>query len=416
MTAVSEALALRPIAADEFDSLYALARTAFHDPNPPEDGRDVEYSVFEPGRSIGVYDNETLVGAAGAYTRDMTVPGGPMPVACVTWVSVAAEYTRRGLLTRMMRHQLNELHERGGEPVAALWASESGIYGRYGYGLAARHARITANLRELRLVRPVPSAERRIRTGEAANPVLRSEVAAVYERVRTTVAGHCDRRGAWWDFRLHDPESGRHGAGPLRLAIHDGPTGPDGYVAFSVNPKWQDDGPHSTANLSEFCAETPDASAALWSFVFSLGLVGELSYRIAPNDTPLLHMVDQPRRLKVGLMDNLWVRLVDVGRALAARAYAAPVDVVFDVSDEFCPWNAGRWRLQGGPAGAVCARTTDEPDMALTSTELGAAYLGGTTLDALARAGLVRELKTGALRTASTAFAEPRTPFCPEVF
>src|SRR4051812_19612800 len=132
MTAVSERLALRPFAESEFDAVFAFTRQAFHDGGPP-DGRDAELSVFEFPRSIGVWDGGRIVGSAGGFTRDMTLPGGPAPVACVTWVSVAADYTRRGLLTRMMRHQLTELHETQGEAVAALWASESGIYGRYGY-------------------------------------------------------------------------------------------------------------------------------------------------------------------------------------------------------------------------------------------------------------------------------------------
>jgi predicted acetyltransferase len=113
---------------------------------------------------------------------------------------------------------------------------------------------------------------------------------------------------------------------------------------------------------------------------------------------------------------NLWVRLVDVGAALEARAYAAPLDVVLDVADRFCPWNAGRWRLEADETGARCARTSAPADLALDVADLGAAYLGGPSLEALAAIGRGRELRPGALRAASGALRGAREPYCPELF
>lgn len=416
MTLASDDLVLRPFTTDELVPLYAFSRIAFHDGSQSDEDREIELSVFEPDRSIGLFDGGTIVGSAGAFTRDMTVPGGPIPVACVTWVSVAAGYTRRGLLTRMMRHQLTELHKGRREPVAALWASESGIYGRYGYGVAARHARLSANLRELQLVSPVPPTQRNVRAGAATDAALRRDISAVYERARRAAGGHLDRRDAWWDFRLADPEEHRHGGTPLRTVVHDGPEGPDGYALFSTRSSWQEDGPAGSVTIRELCAETPEAEAALWSFVFSLDLISELNYRISPADSPLLHLVNHPRRLGLTACDNLWVRVVDVDRALAARTYAAPVDLVLDVTDPFCPWNEGRWRLSGDSKGAVCGRTSDPADLALSVRELASAYLGGFSLGSLARAGRVRELRGGALTEASAAFRSDVTPWLPHGF
>jgi predicted acetyltransferase len=412
----TDTLALRRISGAEFGTLFAFMRTTFHEHAGPVEDRDSDLAVFEPARSIGLFDNGTLVGSAGAYSRNVTVPGGPLPVACVTWVSVAAGHTRRGLLTRMMRHQLTELHDDGREPVAALWASEPGIYGRFGYGMAARHARITANTREVRPARPVSAADRRIRAGDAADPGLRTDATGVYDRLAPTLLGHCDRRGAWWDFRLYDPEHRREGATPLRLAVHDGPDGPDGYMLYAVRNEWDQHGPRCELHIRELVAGTADAHAALWTFLFEADLIGSIHWRIAPADPAVVHLVDQPRRLTVELADNLWVRLVDVDRALAGRRYATAVDVVFEVADPFCPWNAGRWRLTAGPDGASCHRTDAPADLALTSTELGAAYLGGTTLATLAAAGRVHELRRGALLATSVAFAAAQQPYCPEVF
>lgn len=413
MSAIAERLTLRPFAVDELDGVHDFISTAFHQGG--RDDRDHEISVFEAERGVGAYDGDRLTGTAGIYTRTMTLPGGPQPVACVTGVSVATEYTRQGVLTRMMRHQLTELHEGQAEPVAALWASESGIYGRFGYGLAARHANLTANTRELRFRRPIAGADRRVRVRPASDPAVQPELTAVYDGFRNTAVGHLDRRDRWWEFQLYDPERDRKGATELRAAIHDGPDGPDGYALFSVKPNWRDDGPFGTLQLREFVARNAAAEAALWAFLFSQDLVGEVTGRIAP-DSALPMLVDHPRRVRMTLGDNLWVRLADVGQALAARAYAAPIDVVLDVTDEFCPWNAGRWRLAAGADGATCERTTSAPDLAVTSTALGAAYLGGVGLAALARAGAVTELHDGALRPAAIAFAEIRAPYCPEIF
>jgi predicted acetyltransferase len=92
------------------------------------------------------------------------------------------------------------------------------------------------------------------------------------------------------------------------------------------------------------------------------------------------------------------------------------VDVVLDVEDAFCPWNSGRWRLSGDAKGAVCGRTSDAADLALSVRELGAAYLGGVSLASLAGAGRVRELRQGALAEASVGFGATTAPWLPHGF
>ena len=163
-------------------------------------------------------------------------------------------------------------------------------------------------------------------------------------------------------------------------------------------------------------ATTPEAYAALWAYLAGIDLTPRLTLYRAPLDDPLQHIIADVRALDMSMYDSLWIRLADVDRALASRTYSTPVDVVFDVRDEVCPWNAGRWRLSADGSGAVCERTQDPADLALSSTELGAAYLGGPTLVGMAAAGLVTELRPGALIAASRAFAGDRLPWCPEVF
>ncbi|MCW2504730.1 MAG: hypothetical protein JWO79_3014 [Actinomycetia bacterium] len=405
---------IRP-APGAFEDAHLLGRTAFHDTAAPEVSHELERSLWEPDRQLGAYYRGQYVGGAAAFTRDLTVPGGPIPAACVTNVAVSQAHTRRGLLTRMMRVQLTDLFEQGREPVAALWASESGIYRRFGYGLASRHAALDLATREVRLLRPVPAGPP-VRVGLATDGKLVADCAAVYDRVRGSAPGYLSRPGAWWDHRLFDAPANREGNGPLQIVVHDGPDGPDGYALYAIEPDWRPDGPYSAAHLREVVAESPQAETALWAFLLHLDLVGRLAAWVAPLDTPLPHLIDHPMRAVQRLGPNLWIRIADLPRALAARTYAAPVDVVLDVTDEFCPWNTGRWRLSAGPDGATCDPTTDPADLALSALDLGAAYLGGTSLDTLSRTGSITELTPGALRATATAFQDPRTPFCPEIF
>jgi predicted acetyltransferase len=405
---------LRPVSADEFPAYHRTVCETFH-ADPRDDEREVELSVFEPERSVAAFDDKDIVGTACIYTRTLTVPGVELPVAAVSFVSVAPTHRRRGILTAMMRDQLSGLHEQQAEPVAALWASEAGIYQRFGYGLASTCADLDASVPAARFRPGVDLGAGRVRM---ANPEEgRPHVRSVYESARAGGVGLLDRRGRWWDARLADLEHWRSGGTMLRYALYEEPSGQvTGYALYRSKGQFADGQPDSEVTIRELVASEPHAYAALWSYLLSLDLVRHVRWSAAPADLPLLHLVTDPRQLALTPHDQLWVRLADVGRALAARRYAAEVDVVFEVGDEFCPWNAGRWRLSGGPAGASCERTTDAPDLVLTSTELGGAYLGGTTLTALAAAGRVGESRPGALAAASAAFRSDREPWCAEVF
>ena len=407
-------LDLRPIDSSEFPAFFRVLVETFGE-DPRDADRDADQWVFEPERSLAAAEGDSIVATGAIVSREMTLPGGPRPVAGVTMISVAPTHRRRGVLTEIMRRQLTELHEQRREPVAALWASEGGIYGRFGYGLASRRGALSARTGDLRL-RPQadPGAGRiRLASAEEARPHL----VGVYDEQRAHQVGWLDRRDRWWDYRLRDPEHWREGATALRYALNTEEDGRvTGYAVYRIKPVWDTGGNETEVQVVELAATTPAAYAAVWSFVTNLDLVPKMRKRIAPLDEPLQHMLLDPRAVKIEVLDCLWVRLADVGRALADRVYSADLDVVFDVSDTFCPWNAGRWRLSGGTGRADCAPTRDPADLTVSSTDLGAAYLGGTTLASLAAAGRVTELRPGALVAASRAFACERQPWCPEVF
>jgi predicted acetyltransferase len=407
-------IALRPGTADDWDDISVLLGQLFHSGDEPE-LRSVEGSVFEPDRSLVAVDGDTIAGHAAAYTRDLTVPGAVLPAAHVTLVGVAPTHRRRGLLTRMMHRQLTEVAAAGREPIAVLWASETKIYPRYGYGMAAQ--RLTAEImtREIRLAdTPPPAADGRLRMVDPAQDI--ADLAKVYEQLRPERPGWSNRDDRWWRFVLADLPALRDGGTPLRAVVHDTPHGPTGYALWRTKEGWDAHGPNADVRVREVVAADPVAYAALWRFVLGIDLARTASVGFLALDDPLQHLVDEPRRLGARLSDALWVRIVDLPRALATRRYAAPLDVVLDVTDPLLTANTGRWRLTAGPDAVTCVPTGDPADLACTVLELGAAYLGGPSLAALAAAGRVRELTPGALHRASTAFGWHRMPNPTEVF
>jgi predicted acetyltransferase len=392
---------LRPATRDEYEDFSGAALSAFHRELTDADRARYE-RIDEPERSLAWFDDGRIVATTAAFTRELTVPGATVGCAAVTAVAVVPTHRRRGLLTEMMRRQLEDVRRRG-EPVAALWASEGAIYGRFGYGIGASEASLVARRPAARLTAPPPAGE--LRAAPAGEHV--EAMRAVHERVRPGRPGLLDRPGPWWEDRLYDPESERNGAQPLRAVVTD-----DGYALYAVRPAYDDDGPAGEVVVRELVAATPAAHAALWAFLLDLDLTRTLTWKQAPVDEPLWLMLTDPRAVSRKVGDSLWVRVVDVAAALNARMYATSVDVVLDVADAFCRWNEGRYRLADG----TCERTDAEPDLALDTAALAAAYLGGTTLHELAQAGRVRELRPGAVRRTSAAFRGDVAPWCPETF
>jgi predicted acetyltransferase len=408
----SSDIRIRVGTADDWDAISDLLGYAFHE-TIDQETRDREASVFEPERSLVADDAGAVVGHAAAYTRELTVPGGPVPAAFVTLVGVAPTHRRQGLLGRMMRRQLAEVAEAGREPIAVLWASEGAIYPRYGYGLATQRLSLDVALREIRPPQTPMVADARLRLIEPADAI--ADLAKVYEQLRADRPGYASRDDRWWRAILADPASDRNGATALHGVVHDTPQGPTGYALWRTKSGW-DIGPQAEVRVREVLAADPATYAALWRFLLSIDLTRTAKFSFAALDEPLTHMVDEPRHLGARVLDGLWVRVVDVPGALASRRYAADVDVVLDVTDPLLPRNTGRWRLTGGPGGAACTATDHPADLVCTALELGAAYLGGPSLAALAAAGRVRELTPGALAAASAAFGWHRLPSAVEVF
>lgn len=405
-----DSVRVRPVGAAEFDTFLDVTSGAFGGPRDPAEWA-LDHDLIPRDRSLAAFAGDELVGATAAFSFDLTVPGATLPAAGVTAVGVLATHRRRGVLTALMREQLAGIAERG-EPLAVLFASEPVIYGRYGYGSAAHSLRLVVPRVTARVLGPPPGGRCRLATPEEVRP----ELARLYDAVRLDRPGHYARSADGWTMRVFDPESRRRDRTALQAVLHTDADGRlDGYALYATEPNWRDGTPDGEVSVREILATVPSAYAAIWRYLLSLDLMGRVTVEVATDD-PVLVLLADPRAAKPRLSDNLWLRLVDVRAALAGRAYATPVDVVLDVEDALLPANAGRWRLVGDGSGASCERVSDDADLALGVDALGAAYLGGMSLAALAAAGRVTERRAGALPAAATAFRWRRAPYCPQVF
>ncbi|MEU9371477.1 GNAT family N-acetyltransferase [Streptomyces avermitilis] len=405
---------VRVLRQDDWNLWYDTLIRAFGGVAEPSEERELWQTLTEFDRSIGMWDGDACVGTAGAFSFRVTVPGGAsVPAAGITMVSVAATHRRRGVLTSMMRRQLDDIRS-WGEPLAVLTASEPAIYGRFGYGIGTHQLTADVDTSRVRLSVPPGTDDVRLRYAVPADVLDVCE--AVYARLVPGRPGMPARRPGWERLMVLDPESRRDGASALQCVVaeRDGET--VGYARFRVKPDWEPSGPKGTVVLQDLDALDPAAHAALWRFLFDIDLTSHLNARNRPLDEAWLHLVSDIRRCNLRKRDSLHVRLVDVGAALEARTYQASVDVVFEIADAFCPWNEGRWRLTGDAKGATCARTRDSADLTLSVRDLGAAYLGGVSLVSLSAAGRVRELRSGALAEASLAFSSAVAPWLPHGF
>jgi predicted acetyltransferase len=350
-----------------------------------------------------------VVGGAGSFQFEVTVPGGAaVPAAGVTVVGTSPTHRRKGVLRAMMRTQLDDVHERG-EPLAMLWASDEMIYGRFGYGIASWVGE-AAIPREAQFTVPVEN-RRQVRLVEKDEAL--SVFPNVWAQVRPHLPGMLSRTTNWWEWRiLFDSPETREGGGPKRFVVLERDGTPEGYAIYRHRPKWDHGLPAGEVEAIEAVALDGPATAELWRFLLDIDWATKITAWLLPTDHQLFHLLANPRRMSFRVFDGLWVRLVDVGGALSAREYVGDERVVLEVVDGFCPWNEGRWKLEGGEA----SRTDEEPDLRCDVQLLGSTYLGAISFSELARAGRLAELRPGAAARADALFAWPRAPWCPEIF
>jgi predicted acetyltransferase len=378
--------------------------------NPPADDAIKHFRRVLPHERVHAgFDGDRIVAGAGSFAFDLMIPGGQVKAAGVTVTGVLPTHRRRGYLRALQRSLIDDARARG-EPVAALWATEDTIYGQFGYGMASMEAEI-----DVPRDRTAPFARNSVR-GETrlvqlgeAEPLL----APIYELVARTTPGMFTRSSEWWQDRvLNDMEWKRRGGGFLQCVVLEIGGNPAAYALYRMNAAFERGVQTGNIFVVEAMGDSPEATNAIWRFIFDIDWLARVKAIYLPLDHPLLLSLADPRRLNFLVREGLWVRLIDVGMALSARGYATDDAIVVEVADQFCPWNAGRWRISRGGA----KRTPDQADLACDVASLGCVYLGGFTFAQLARSLRMTELRAGAIARADAMFRTDRAPWCPELF
>jgi predicted acetyltransferase len=328
-------------------------------------------------------------------------------------VSVRPTHRRRGIVSGLMRQQLEQVRERG-EAIAALWASESSIYGRFGYGIAIQMEMLG-----------IPRAHSRMRDDLAAGggkvrlltaDEAREALPPLHESLRRERPGEMARNEKWWRVRVfRDAPDWRDGFTSNNYLVYEGEDGAEGYVRYRTKAHWEEWLPEGKLRVEEFHARTPAARVALWRYLFGVDLIGTIEKELGEMEDPVLAMLADNRRVRRRRLDAIWLRIVDVEKALSGRALAVDGRVIFELKDRFLPGNGGRFEVEGGPGGAVCRRTTKPAELELGAEELAQVYLGGGGLTTLARVGRVTGSEASIAR-AETMFRWPVLPHCQEHF
>jgi predicted acetyltransferase len=386
---------LRFVTAEELPGYLAQAGSAFWSRPEPADELAARAAVVATQHNLGAFDDGQLVGTAGVEPLSLTVPGGHVATAGIGRITVLPTHRRRGIMTAMLRRIVDEARERG-DPIAALYASEGAIYGRYGFGVATYEttARIARHRGAFRA--PADVSGLRIVPWAAANGVMRE----IAERVTRSQPGAILRSDGWWHYLATSPPP--RGV-PWQAVVR---AERDGFVAYESHVEF---GVGGSIRVNWLFAETPEAYASLWRFCLDVDLTDEVRARWRPVDEPLRHVLADPRALEATVSDGLWLLLLDVEAALAARTYAPGAPVRVHVHDDFCPWNTGTYEVGDGG----CRRVAAEPELVLAADALGACYLGGSRFGTLVRAGRVEERTPGAADRADALFAVAHAPWCP---
>ncbi|MEV0172209.1 GNAT family N-acetyltransferase [Streptomyces sp. NPDC050803] len=404
---------IRPTTEEDLDVFVDTVHAAFgRFPETPVEGGGLWWSALEMDRGLlALTADGRPVGTAAAHSFELTLPGETLvPAAGVTAVGVLPSHRRQGVLSAMMRHQLAELRARG-EFLSVLLCTEASIYGRFGYGPATYTQRLTVQRHRAALT---PPRARETADAPATGPdngsveVLRRAecgelLEEIYDRYRRAQPGALSRPHRWWALRAGQPPIS---PAPRYIAVHRDADGvPDGYASYSM-------GEGQTLKVDETIATDGAAFTALARFVLGHDLATKVVFEHVPPRHPLRWQLADFRAGEVGdETDWLWVRLLDVPRALTARGWFADGELVLDVEDPFLGEH-GRYLLTVRDSKADCVPTDREPDLSLDVRDLGSVYLGGTTPSTLVRAGHIRAHHPDAAALADALFRTERSPHC----
>ncbi|MGP9020065.1 GNAT family N-acetyltransferase [Streptomyces sp. BR1] len=416
---VQVGIGIRKVTEAEFTDWMKAVNVGFlRPPVVTENDAAARRAKTDLARTQGAFDGDRCVATFRTFAQELTVVGGAaIPTSAVTNVTVSPTHRRRGLLSRMMANELAEAKERG-DVAATLIAAEYPIYGRYGFGPATSTAEWEIEVGRTGLDPRWSGPEDGGRIDLVTSEDVRKLGPELFERFRAVQPGTVSRHQHWWDLNTGATRRDDEPWTERFWALYRSATGEAaGLAAYTCDATWTDaKQPLNTATVKGLIALTPAAERALWHFVCSIDWITKVrtGYR-APDDL-LPHLFPDPRAARVVThADFLWIRLLDVVRALESRTYETTETLVLEVVDT-AGLTGGRYRLAATPSGATCAPTSTPPDLTLDVRELGTLYLGDESAVRLAALGRVAEGTPGAASRADALFRTPRRPWCPDMF
>jgi predicted acetyltransferase len=415
-----DTISLRQPEPTEIRTWFRVLDAAFADDVSDAEFED-ELRQFEPDRMIGAVEGDAWVGAGAGYSLRLTVPGGvEVGAVGITAIGVMPSHRRRGILRQVMGWLVDQAGERD-EPVAILWASETAIYQRFGFGIGTLQGTFDIERSRTRFAHPVEALGRmRLVDRDEALELI----PPVYDAMRSRIPGAVSRLDVKWRHQLlDDAEWTRRGNGRKFIVVLELDGEVHGYAIYRVKTDWDERGPNNTLIAVEVLGLDAAAERWIWEWLFGIDLVGHIKGWRTRVPQPLLLQLAEPRRLGLAVREGMLLRILDLPAALEGRGYDTAGTVTFEVSDELRPSNAGRWRLTvtGGSAPvarsvASVASTTDEPDLIVDTMDLASVYLGAFRFADLALAGRVRECRAGAIAAADRIFASDTAPWCSTMF
>ncbi|GAA3843549.1 GNAT family N-acetyltransferase [Streptomyces coacervatus] len=418
MTKARPDIDIRPITEPEFPEWLRAVKVGFvQQPVVPETEIEARRPRFEPGRYLGAFDGARCVATFRSFSQEVTAVGGsPVPANAVTAVTVTATHRRRGLLTRMMSRDLAAAKKRG-DVVATLIAAEYPIYGRYGFGPATSAAEWTVDVPRTGLDPSWSGPDDGGRIDIVDPEDIRKFGPELHDRVRRATPGTVSRNDWWWQINTGVLQIDPKWTEPFFALYRAADGDVEGLVAYEVDDKWGDaNQPQDTATVRGLLAATPAAERALWRYLCSIDWVTQVkSGPRAPDDLLPLLLPDPRAARLTTVTDWLWVRILDVVRALESRTYEGTGSLVLEVVDR-AGLAGGRYRLEASAQGASCTPTAESAELTLDIAELSRLWLGDESAVRLAALGRVREERAGAARVADALLRTSRRPWCPDMF
>ena len=360
-------------------------------------------TLLEPGRTVGAFIDGQLVGTADAVTSGLTLPGGAVVGhAAVTHIGVLPSFTRKGIATEMIHHQLRDIAARG-EVVATLRASEATIYERYGYGVASSSQSL-----EIRTARAAVRPD--VGTGGAVRLIGTAQAWDVLPRIcaenRSARPGTIDRPEVWWQGLRLRTESA---SGASYVAVHGEPGSETGFARYRpIDTQTWFVSDQRTIVVEDFFAPSKEAYLGLLRFLLGLDLVDRVMFWMLPVDDPLPWLLVDRRAARVtAVHDETWLRIIDAHKALSARRYEGDGDITIAVNDPLLPHNSGTFAIAGDGA----EPTDRRPELSVGIEGLAAVLLGGATWHSLAAGGLIRTDDPAVLTVADRLFAVRDAPY-----